>query len=101
MGRTKNPLVDLHEESHGLCRELPRPCEFYSCRHNLGADKKPEETCALDLADRGGMRIGEVAAVFGVTRQDIDYIQHKARRKLRERVGDAAATRIFSREKHR
>lgn len=52
-----------------------RPCPFVSCRHNLfphGAAKQPWEvdpnkSCLLDVADDGGARPEEAAAMLGIT----------------------------------
>ena len=41
------------------------------------------ETCALDLADRGGMTLIEVADVLGVTRERVRQIEDSAIEKIR------------------
>jgi hypothetical protein len=41
------------------------------------------DTCALDVADRGGATQNELAELLGVTRQRIDQIERKAVKRLR------------------
>lgn len=79
-----------------------RPCKWTSCRHHLWAEwERPgrrwypghrppsrvvehsTETCALDLAERGGMGRDEVARVMGVTPERVRQEEETAVRKLR------------------
>lgn len=71
-----------------------RPCPFVSCRHHLYIEvdelKKSlrftdpaldldefEETCSLDVADRGGATLEEVGALLNVTRERTRQIEVK------------------------
>lgn len=94
------------------CVDGPRPCPFLACRHNISADfllrrdhrGKPVENirlvhageddptdieppdgnnCALDYAEKGGMTLEEVGAVFGITRERIRQIEEVALRQVR------------------
>lgn len=62
------------------CVDGPRPCPWYSCRHNtqlrvsktgrVTITERPE-SCALDVADRGGQSVAQVAAALGISRQAV------------------------------
>lgn len=71
----------------GGCNEA-RPCPWVSCKWNMYLDVHPltgsvklnhpdlepwevEESCALDVADRGGLTLEEVGAVTALTRERI------------------------------
>lgn len=78
------------------CAEGARPCPFLSCKFHLAFDITPagglvqnfpgrelEElpaTCALDVADRGGVTLEEVGDFLGVTRERIRQIETRALR---------------------
>lgn len=86
--------------ARGECEDraaAERPCPFVTCHHHLypararpGVDEfEPapgEETCALDVADRGGIPLEEVGTIFGVTRERVRQIEGKALARLRLRV---------------
>jgi hypothetical protein len=73
------------------CRGQERPCPFVSCRYHLFLDVnangnikynfpdlQPHEladSCALDVADRGGMTYEETAATLNITRERVRQIQ--------------------------
>jgi hypothetical protein len=75
------------------CQGGLRPCPWASCKYHLMLEllrKDPEaevtqmtETCALDVADRGGATLEEVGALFRVTDERIRQIQRSALRKVR------------------
>ena len=85
--------------TRGECVNGPRPCPFASCQFHLyltvdqetgalttnhaGEIEDMRESCALDIADRGGASVDEVATALGVTRQRVEQIEGKALRKLR------------------
>lgn len=83
------------------CREGERPCLFVSCRHHLYLDVNPvtgsiklnfpdkevwelDETCALDVAERGGITLEEVGAIMNLTRERIRQVEVFGLTKLRE-----------------
>ena len=87
----------------GECKEAPRPCPFVSCKHHLYLDINPEtgsiklnfpdmepwelkETCALDVADRGGITLEEVGEIMNLTRERIRQVE--VRGLLRLKMGD-------------
>lgn len=69
-----------------------RPCPFVSCKHHLYLDVNPvsgsvklnfpdlevwemKETCALDVADRGGITLEEVGEILNLTRERIRQVE--------------------------
>ncbi len=81
------------------CIDGPRPCPFVSCQHHLYLDVSPRtgaiklnfpdlevwemtETCALDVADRGGTTLEEVGAIMNLTRERIRQVEVKGLAKL-------------------
>lgn len=83
------------------CAEGARPCPYVSCKHHLYLDVNPEtgsiklnfpdlevwdmaETCALDVADRGGITLEEVGEILNLTRERIRQVEVKGLGKLRE-----------------
>ena len=82
------------------CVNGPRPCLFVSCKHNLYLDVNPETgsiklnfpekeiteleyTCALDVAEKGGITLEEVGAIMNLTRERIRQVETKGLLKLR------------------
>lgn len=75
-----------------------RPCPFVSCRYHLGIDVVNQkvkrnsddpldmpETCALDLADAGGMNLEEISSLLNLSRERVRQIIETALRKMRFR----------------
>src|SRR5512146_49766 len=62
------------------CVNGPRPCPWTSCRHHLGDDAR--ESCALDVADRGGLDVRAIARLLGVHPTQVIDIETAALRKL-------------------
>jgi hypothetical protein len=86
--------------SRADCAQGPRPCMFVSCKHHLYLDVNPEtgsiklnfpdkeiwelaETCALDVADRGGITLEEVGGIMNLTRERIRQVETRGLLKLR------------------
>lgn len=82
------------------CMNEERPCLFVSCKHHLYLDVNIEtgtikynfpdkdvwelkETCALDVADRGGITLEEVGEILNLTRERIRQVEVKGLSKLR------------------
>ena len=81
------------------CANGERPCPFVSCKHHLYLDVSARtgaiklnfpdlevwemtETCALDVADRGGTTLEEVGAIMNLTRERIRQVEVKGLAKL-------------------
>ncbi len=101
LGRLLYPDMEEieHPKSRADCLEGARPCPFVSCQHHLyldvsartGAIKvnfpdldvwEMSETCALDVADRGGTTLEEVGAIMNLTRERIRQVEVKGLAKL-------------------
>lgn len=99
---TADDAVDLNAErprTRGDCIDMPRPCPFVGCAHHLYLDvnedgaiklnfpnKEPwelTETCALDVADRGGETLIEVGRMLNVSRERIRQIEERQLRRLK------------------
>jgi hypothetical protein len=112
IGRLLYPEQDYEKpKSRQECVEGIRPCPFVSCKHHLfldvssrtGAIKlnfpdlevwEMNETCALDIADRGGTTLEEVGAIMNLTRERIRQVEVKALAKL-DALKDMAALRDY------
>jgi hypothetical protein len=101
LGRLLYPETDDVErpETRADCVGGARPCPFVSCKHHLyldvsartGAIKlnfpdlevwEMSETCALDIADRGGTTLEEVGAIMNLTRERIRQVEVKGLAKM-------------------
>lgn len=88
--------------TRGDCEQVPRPCPFVSCKHNLfldvgnggrgpglilsGVDPSempPHLSCALDVADEvpGGATTEMVAEAWGCTHQNVSRIEQDVLRR--------------------
>lgn len=93
------PVVRERPACRSECRDLSRPCPYVTCRYHLlvdiGSDgrllkmrefdendpdsiaaaiEEMDETCALDVADRGGVTSVRVADLVGIRRQGVEEI---------------------------
>jgi hypothetical protein len=83
----------------GECADGDRPCPFVSCKYHLFLDVSPStgaikvnfpdlwdedggirfdempETCALDVAERGGATLDRVASITNLTRERVRQIE--------------------------
>lgn len=89
-------------ENRGACQGGHRPCPLVSCRYHLAVDvteagslkvnhpgleiEEHPETCALDVADKGGATLEEIGELLNVTREAVRLIEQKALRRLRQRA---------------
>jgi hypothetical protein len=86
--------------SRADCAGAQRPCMFISCKHHLYLDVNPStgsiklnfpdkevwelnDTCALDVADRGGITLEEVGSIMNLTRERIRQVETRGLLKLR------------------
>ena len=101
LGRMLYPEVEEieHPRTRADCVGGERPCPFVSCKHHLFLDVSARtgaiklnfpdlevwemtETCALDVADRGGTTLEEVGAIMNLTRERIRQVEVKGLAKL-------------------
>ena len=83
------------------CRQDKRPCLYVSCRYHLYLDVNPvtgsiklnfpdkevwqlAETCALDVAERGGITLEEVGEIMNLTRERIRQVEVSGLQKLKD-----------------
>ena len=93
-------IEEARPRARADCANSARPCMFISCKHHLYLDVNPEtgsiklnfpdkeiweldETCALDVADRGGITLEEVGTIMNLTRERIRQVETRGLLKLR------------------
>jgi hypothetical protein len=81
------------------CIDGPRPCPHVACKHHLYLDVNPNtgtiklnfpelevwelnDTCALDIAERGGTSLDDISKLMNVTRERVRQIETQAMSKL-------------------
>ena len=87
------------------CVDMERPCPFVSCKYHLYVDVHPvrgsikvnftdlevwemTETCALDIADRGGITLEEVGEILNLTRERIRQVEVRGLLRLKMEGAD-------------
>jgi hypothetical protein len=112
IGRMLYPETDYYQPARRVeCLDGPRPCPYVSCQHHLYLDVSARtgaiklnfpdlevwdmnESCALDVADRGGTTLEDVGAIMNLTRERIRQVEVKALAKL-EALKDMMALRDY------
>jgi hypothetical protein len=112
IGRLLYPETDYEKPgTRAECVDGPRPCPYISCKHHLFVDVSPRtgaiklnfpdlevwemgESCALDVADRGGTTLEDVGAIMNLTRERIRQVEVKALAKL-EALRDMMSLREY------
>jgi hypothetical protein len=112
IGRLLYPENDYEKpRTREECLDGPRPCPYVSCKHHLYIDVSARtgaiklnfpdlevwdlgESCALDVADRGGTTLEDVGAIMNLTRERIRQVEVKALAKL-EALRDMAHLRDY------
>jgi hypothetical protein len=89
------PIEDVDTErprTREDCRDAPRPCPWVACKHHLYLDINPrtgsikinfpdlepwelEHTCALDIADNGGLTLEEIGLITNLTRERVRQVE--------------------------
>lgn len=100
LGRLLYPETDYWKpRTRAQCAGGDRPCPYVSCKHHLYLDVSPRtgaiklnfpdlevwemaESCALDIADRGGTTLEDVGAIMNLTRERIRQVEVRALAKL-------------------
>lgn len=99
-GRMLYPEMDYWKpRTRAECADMERPCPFVSCKYHLYIDVHPvrgsikvnfpdvdvwemTETCALDVADRGGITLEEVGEIMNLTRERVRQVETAGLAKL-------------------
>ncbi len=100
-GRELYPETEYwRPKTRAECADMERPCPFVSCKYHLYIDTHPirgsikinfpdrevwemTETCALDIADRGGITLEEVGEIMNLTRERVRQVETAGLAKLR------------------
>ena len=100
MAKLIEDVRKLRPQTRKDCQDGHRPCIFVGCRFHLFLDlnqttgsiklnfpqsdlSEMPETCALDVADRGGITLEEVGKILNLTRERIRQVEAKGLEKLR------------------
>lgn len=101
IGALLYPPVDVpRPQTRDECHQQQRPCPWVACKHHLYLDVNPEtgsiklnfpdlepwelqDTCALDVAERGGITLEEVGEIMNLTRERIRQVEVRGLRKIR------------------
>jgi len=101
VGAAMYPPVDIpRPTTRAECREEMRPCPWVACKHHLYLVINPEtgsikinfpdlepwelqHTCALDVAERGGITLEEVGEIMNLTRERIRQVEVRGLLKLK------------------
>ena len=112
VGRLLYPETDYYKpKTRAQCIDGPRPCPYVSCKHHLFLDISSKtgaiklnfpdldlwemgESCALDVADRGGTTLEDVGAIMNLTRERIRQVEVRALAKL-EALNDMNSLRDY------
>jgi hypothetical protein len=101
-GALMYPPVDIPRPTNREeCRDVEmRPCPWVACKHHLYLDINPEtgsikinfpdlepwelkHTCALDVAEKGGITLEEVGEIMNLTRERIRQVEVRGLLKLK------------------
>ena len=115
LGRILYPESDHQKpKTRAECHEAMRPCPFVSCKYHLFLDVQARtgaiklnfpdlevedmtESCALDIADRGGTTLEEVGAIMNLTRERIRQLEVRAMARV-QALKETSALRDFVEE---
>jgi hypothetical protein len=111
-GRLLYPETDYWKpKMRSECKDMDRPCPYVSCKYHLYTDVHPirgsiklnfpdvevwemTETCALDVADRGGITLEEVGEIMNLTRERVRQVETAGLAKL-QAVDDVARLKDY------
>ncbi len=94
------PVIAERPYRRDDCRDAPRPCPWVACKHHLYLDINPESgaikinfpdlepwelehTCALDVAEAGGITLEEVGQIMNLTRERIRQVEVRGLLKMK------------------
>lgn len=107
--RSEEPTAehDDRPQTRGECADGPRPCPWVSCRYHtyLEVSSKTgtirlvfphlhpwelEHTCALDVAEQGGLTLDEVGGILNLTRERVRQIETRGLLQIKRDQGAIA-----------
>ncbi len=93
-GALAHPPVEdaVRPQTRAECKDAPRPCPWVACKHHLYLDINPatgsikinfpdlepwelQHTCALDVADNGGLTLEEIGLITNLTRERVRQLE--------------------------
>ncbi|HLL21651.1 MAG TPA: sigma factor-like helix-turn-helix DNA-binding protein [Kofleriaceae bacterium] len=95
------PVLDIaRPRTRAECSAEARPCPWVACKHHLYLDINPEtgsikinfpdlepwelrDTCALDVAERGGSTLDQIGEITNLTRERIRQLEARGLTKLK------------------
>ena len=116
LGRMAYPETDYDKpRTRAECADGPRPCPYVSCAHHLYLDVSDRtgaiklnfpdlevwdmnESCALDVADRGETTLEDVGANMNITRERVRQIEVTALAKIAPALPSAIDAEDLDRE---
>ena len=95
------------------CANVARPCPYVSCKYHLYIDVNPatgsikinfpdlevwelQHSCALDVANTGGITLEEVGEILNLTRERIRQVEVRGLLKLKEEGGEEMLSYLSS-----
>ena len=88
------PVVYEEPPPRAQCKDGPRPCKYLACRYHLATNVNRsgsisvinglQESCSLDIAEKGSHTLEEVGSFLGITRERVRQIEKAALSKLKE-----------------
>ena len=101
LGTWLDEVEESRPKNRGECRTDQRPCPYVSCRYHLYLDVNTKNgsikfnfphlnvwelpaSCALDVAEEGGLTLDEVGQLLNLTRERIRQFTNSASARLRE-----------------
>ncbi len=102
-------------KTRGECANVARPCPYVSCKYHLYIDVNPstgsikvnfperevwelKHSCALDVAQQGGITLEEVGEILNLTRERIRQVEVRGLMKLRDAGGEELLTYLAKQE---
>jgi len=101
LNEDEEPVSNIRRpKNRSECRDGLRPCPWVGCKYHLYLDVREDtgsikfnfpsldpldlkETCALDMADREGMTLGEVGTLLNLSRERIRQLESILLQKLK------------------
>ena len=100
-------------KNRGECANVARPCPYVSCKYHLYIDVNPatgsikinfpdlevwelQHSCALDVANTGGIPLEEVGEILNLTRERIRQVEVRGLLKLKEEGGEEMLSYLSS-----